>query len=357
MRKICAVAAVLATAVALAQTNTASQPAENAASQSTAQTDAPAAASTANDTNGASAQNVSATADQKMDLNRNPADRTLEKQVSDQFAHKAEFQNVKVSVVAGVVTLEGSVPTKIERRQAKALARGVNGVKKVQERLTLSGAGVSGPGTVANTTTTAQNDAPAVTGNAGAAQGQSAQTSNGGGTTGVAMNSAPPSSNIGAGTSMAQPTRSPVTPPATGQAQAQSQPAFGLTTVDPASLATKINNALKNEPTLAKNNVMVNVSDQGVEVTGSVDTGKEKTTAMRIAQSYAGNFKVVDRLTLAGHPPAPTQGQQNAATSGTSNSTPNIPPPNVAGNQVLPSNTARNSRDPKTQGDKSSNPR
>jgi hypothetical protein len=102
---------------------------------------------------------------------------------------------------------------------------------------------------------------------------------------------------------------------------------------------------------------MVNVSDQGVEVTGSVDTGKEKLTAMRIAQSYAGNFKVVDRLTLAGRAPA-TNGQQNASQTTQSNGA-GSPPPNVAGNTVLPAGTAQNTtvRDPKAAGDKSSNPR
>ena len=165
------------------------------------------------------------------------------------------------------------------------------------------------------------------------------------------MNTAPPSSNIGAGGAMTQPTSPTIS---RANAAQPTQNTFGLTTIDPAGLASKINSALKNDPTLAKNNVMVNVSDQGVEVTGSVDTGKEKVTAMRIAQSYAGNFKVVDRLTLAGRAPAPNAPRQTPNPTEANSST---PPPNVAGNQVLAPHTAQNARDPKTAGDKSNNPR
>jgi len=353
MRNFCAVAVVLATAVALAQNSAPTQPV-NAAQQS-----APAAANAAQDSAGnATVQNATATTTSPTGNagDRNPADVKLESQVASLFAHKAEFQNVKVSASGGVVTLEGSVPTKIERRQAKALAHGVNGVKKVQERLTISGAGVAGPGTYANTTATASAQPGGVEGNASAPTSPATAVgdSNVGGTTGAAVSSTPPSSTVGAGSATQQATRMPVAKPTTPKAQ---QSTFGLTTVDTAGLAAKINNALKNDPNLAKNNVIANVSDQGVEVTGSVDTGKAKVTAMRIAQSYAGNFKVVDRITLAGRAPSQPNGQQNAATkSNEATATTNTPPPNIAGNQVLPTGTA-NTREPKGAEDKSSNPR
>jgi osmotically-inducible protein OsmY len=377
-------ATVLLTAcVAMAQTNAPAQggakaPQQAASQQGTAQQNLPAQTASQQGTSGQPAPqpnpaatpvsasssgtpgnsaNAQSSQPADLDLNRNPADRALEKQVVDQFAHKAEFQNVRISVNGGVVTLEGSVPTKIEKRQAKALARGVNGVKKVQEHLTVTGAGVAGPGTFANTTTTAQNQPAANTGApastpAGSATAQTSETTAGGGTSGMAMNTAPPSSNVGAGASTNAPLRTVTSKPNASAGQNT----FGLTTVDPASLASKINTALKNDPTLAKNNVMVNVSDQGVEVTGSVDTGKEKVTAMRIAQSYAGNFKVVDRLTLAGRAPAPNVPRQTPTPTEANSSTPPSPR-NVVGNQVLPPNTAQNTRDPKTAGDKSNNPR
>jgi osmotically-inducible protein OsmY len=44
----------------------------------------------------------------------------------------------------------------------------------------------------------------------------------------------------------------------------------------------------------------VNVTDSTIELSGTVPTGKEKQTAKRIAQSYAGNRKVIDRLTVTG---------------------------------------------------------
>jgi osmotically-inducible protein OsmY len=390
MRNICAVAAVLVTAVAMAQTSAPSQPGGPSPQAASGSPSATAAGpNSAPGAPGTTAQKVATSSDVSQgNTSSSPVDRAIERQVAAQFAHKAEFQDVKVSVVDGVVTLEGSVPTKIERRQAKALARSVNGVKKVQERLTTSGAGVAGPGTYANTETTAQNNAGTISGNAAAnaaaAQGTNAtaRTSdtgvtpnsnagmepaaatpgNVGGMTGTAVGntpaSAPPSSNIGAG---AQTTQGPPPPMvrATGpKAAAPGTANFGLSPVDPAGLASKINTALKNEPTLAKNHVMVNVSDQGIEVTGNVDTGKEKLTAMRIAQSYAGNFKVVDRVTLAGHP-AGTNAQQNTTNQPTQANSSTPPPQNVVGNQVLPAGTASNTptRDPKTAGDKSNNPR
>ena len=45
---------------------------------------------------------------------------------------------------------------------------------------------------------------------------------------------------------------------------------------------------------------MVNMNGDNVELSGSVPSGKERTTAMRIAQSFAGNHKVVDHMTVTG---------------------------------------------------------
>jgi osmotically-inducible protein OsmY len=382
MVKTCVVAVVLATALAMAQSsapsqNGGTQPANSTEATSAAQITAPAMQ------NGAS-QTVAATPDTRApQTSASPADQALAREVLAQFAHKAEFQNVTVSVTLSVVTLEGSVPTKVERRQAKALARGVNGVKKVQEHLALSGDGVSGPGTAASTTTSAQNNnAGSISGNekaeAGNVQGTSAmsqtpstsaapslnpgtqpartQTGNAGGITGAAVNT-PPSSTVGAGnTTSPPPPHMPVARATNPQSQPQ-QPAFGLSKVDTASLASRINSALKSNPALANNNVMVNIGDQGAEVTGTVDTGKEKLTAMRIAQSYAGNFKVVDRITLAGQTPANAQNAQQQQASQPPRTTRNNPAANVPGNQVLPTSTANQARDPKNAGDKSTNPR
>jgi osmotically-inducible protein OsmY len=51
-----------------------------------------------------------------------------------------------------------------------------------------------------------------------------------------------------------------------------------------------------------------------IELSGSVPTGKEKITAKRIAQSYAGNRKVVDKMTVSGRGNAvPTLGPPGEA--------------------------------------------
>jgi osmotically-inducible protein OsmY len=65
-------------------------------------------------------------------------------------------------------------------------------------------------------------------------------------------------------------------------------------------LQQQIQTALKNEPTLSNDTINVNISADQVELTGDVATGKEKHTAKRIAQSYAGNRKVVDHITVGG---------------------------------------------------------
>lgn len=66
-------------------------------------------------------------------------------------------------------------------------------------------------------------------------------------------------------------------------------------------LQTQIQSAVRNEPTLASDNVNVSVSSDEIDLSGSVATPKEKLTAQRIAQSYAGNRKVKDQLTVNGH--------------------------------------------------------
>lgn len=87
----------------------------------------------------------------------------------------------------------------------------------------------------------------------------------------------------------------------------QSKPATGITenqavTTESASsseMQTQIQNALKNEPTLANNAVTVAVSDDEISISGVVATAKEKLTAQRIVQSYAGNRRVKDHLRIS----------------------------------------------------------
>jgi hypothetical protein len=80
-------------------------------------------------------------------------------------------------------------------------------------------------------------------------------------------------------------------------------------------LQSQIQNALAKEPTLAGENVRASVAEESIEVSGNVATAREKLTATRIVQSYAGNKKVVSHLAVGGHPGA------NSSSPGTHEST------------------------------------
>ena len=69
----------------------------------------------------------------------------------------------------------------------------------------------------------------------------------------------------------------------------------------PADLQPRIQQALQRE-NLSGINVVV--SGTTIDLSGTVSTGKEKQTAKRIAQSFAGNMKVVDRITVSGPSPS-----------------------------------------------------
>ena len=53
---------------------------------------------------------------------------------------------------------------------------------------------------------------------------------------------------------------------------------------------------LKEEPSLSGSNVDAKVDDNSVELTGTVDTMEQHDLALRIAQSNAGDRKVVDKI-------------------------------------------------------------
>jgi osmotically-inducible protein OsmY len=64
------------------------------------------------------------------------------------------------------------------------------------------------------------------------------------------------------------------------------------------NLENQIQNALSKEPTLTSDSAHVTVSGNTIELAGTVGTNKEKITATRIVQSYAGSMKLVNRLTV-----------------------------------------------------------
>jgi osmotically-inducible protein OsmY len=70
--------------------------------------------------------------------------------------------------------------------------------------------------------------------------------------------------------------------------------------ISPDQLKAQLQQAFQAEPTLSSCNLTQNVTADSIELAGTCPTGKEKQTARRIAQSLAGNRRVVDRITVTG---------------------------------------------------------
>ena len=62
----------------------------------------------------------------------------------------------------------------------------------------------------------------------------------------------------------------------------------------------QIQEKLNAEPALANANVGVKATDKAVTLTGSVDTERQHEMALRIAQSYAGDRRIVDKIKIRG---------------------------------------------------------
>ena len=158
-------------------------------------------------------------------------------------------------------------------------------------------------------TTPNQQQAPPVSPNTPANRvGDGAQTKSG---TPVQPTSAPSTTGGVAGTASASTAQTP-----------DSQDSAGVSTMTDSDLQGQIQNALSKEPTLTGDSAHVNVTGDTVELAGSVGTNKEKITATRIVQSYAGSKKMVNKLTINGKndkaPASATDGQDRQPT-GTTN--------------------------------------
>jgi hypothetical protein len=73
------------------------------------------------------------------------------------------------------------------------------------------------------------------------------------------------------------------------------------TSQDDASLQSQIQNALRNESSLGNSQIVVSVTAQGIDLSGTVGSNKDKQTAERISQSFDGNRKLNDNLLITGH--------------------------------------------------------
>ena len=67
-----------------------------------------------------------------------------------------------------------------------------------------------------------------------------------------------------------------------------------------AQVQRQIQEKLGTEPALENTNVGVKASSKAVTLTGLVDTERQHDLAVRIAQSYAGDRKIVDKIKIRG---------------------------------------------------------
>jgi Flp pilus assembly secretin CpaC len=86
-----------------------------------------------------------------------------------------------------------------------------------------------------------------------------------------------------------------------------------------------IQTAFRNEPTLTSSGVTVDVSSDTITLNGSVPSQKDRDEAKRIAQSFAGNRKVVDNVKVSGMGSS-SPDLSSTPNSSTANPSPNAPP-------------------------------
>ncbi len=83
-----------------------------------------------------------------------------------------------------------------------------------------------------------------------------------------------------------------------------------------AALRGRIQDALRNEPTLSASHVSVNVTDSTIELSGTAASSMDKETAERIAESFDGNRKFVDKLMVTGQASIKNETAKPSATTG-----------------------------------------
>lgn len=250
--------------------------------------------------------------------------------------------NITVNVTDKDVELTGDVNSKKEKQQAKKIAEQYAGKLKVKDHLKVAGGAGMGSTSPSSTTSPSGNQnppdntskppdnpsKPPMSNNFLGQSSSSSQTSPSS-QTGSSSSSSTPDTSSPQQTSPSSQTPSSSTGGVAGSTSSQTQGSTGSssstgavgsnqsgtsattgtateTQTSPASagaggdLQGQIQNALKNEPTLSNDSINVAVTDDAIDLTGSVATGKEKQTAKRIVQSYAGNRKVTDHLTVSG---------------------------------------------------------
>ena len=181
------------------------------------------------------------------------------------YANEAvRARDIDVTTERGIVTLRGTVPDEAARQQALNLARGVEGVVRVEDQLTIGA------------------DAPAQ---------------------GTPEDAAPRATAADAGTA-----------PRTGAADEQPTATSGeaaATRVEPAWITTKIHAQYFVSPEIKPWNIDVTTTADGVvTLRGEVDSQQDKAEAVRIARATEGVARVEDHLRVKGDPAAATAADQ-----------------------------------------------
>ena len=271
-------------------------------------------------------------------------DQTLSRQVHDQLATNPDLSGVQISVDKGKVALTGSVPNKTDKKEAKKLAKSVPGVKAVREDLAIaSNANAGNSSAVSNSsntgsTTGVSGESPS----SGSMSEQPPANSNPNNTPNAAPQTTPNSTtppqsfmrsnfmgeqaSSQAGSASTNPAASPnaaqQTPATEDNSASQSQvppstdagssagiasPAGQAGSTDTSATAessdqvkSDIQTAFRNEPTLTSSSVSVDVTADTITLSGTAPSQKDRDEAKRIAQSFAGNRKVVDNVKVSG---------------------------------------------------------
>lgn len=224
-------------------------------------------------------------------------DKALRTQIETQLAKDTAFQDLTVDVNHSVATLKGRVATRADRDRAKEVVGGIRSVAEVKDFIEIGGvpSASANPATSSTTPASGQGNASgAATQNAGAAASNNQNENKG----------ANPESS---GATM------PATTPTAGGANISGLPQSDIETAGGSqgeTLQSEIENAYSKEPALANSSIGVKVTPSEIQLSGKAENSKQKATARRIAQSYANNRRVVDKVTVNTNPPAQTPQQK-----------------------------------------------
>ncbi len=233
------------------------------------------------------------------------SDTFLQNEIEQAFRTEPSLANkVNVSVANNQVVLSGTVLTPTEKKTAQQVAEAYANGAPVVDNINISSSTSAAAAAAGTSSPTA--------GQAAAPPAGTAQPGTAGGVSGAAAGQAqPPAAGAQAGAAGAQTGAAATQPGVTGTqpgavgAQTQStQGAAGATTGNGTltgdHLRADIQNALQRDPTLSSCSLTTNVTAEAVELAGTCPTAQEKQTAVRLAQSFAGNRRVVNRITVSG---------------------------------------------------------